>query len=229
MIAPSLDAAPVSAAEAFTCPDAQVRAGGPHIGGGWIGYLAYPDTTTSQAPALPAAAGGWTDTILRLDHDGCWWYETLTDRTCPDYLSRAALDLADTVGKTDTLDNTAIPEPRWGIDWFLPDRDTHRHGVEQCLDAIRAGEVYQACVCTRFIGDYTGDPLAFFADAITRTGPARAAYLEGPWGAVASLSPELFVSRHGHRLASSPIKAPFHWTATPTSCVRPSRMSPRTS
>ncbi|MFD6856991.1 aminodeoxychorismate synthase component I [Rhodococcus sp. NPDC060086] len=201
VIAPSLEAVPVAATEAFACPDRQVRAGGPHIGGGWIGYLAYPDTTTTQSPSLPAAAGGWTDTVLRLDHDGCWWYETLSDRTCPDTLAGAVLDPA---GST--------IEPRWSIDWSLPDRDTHRHGVEQCLDAIRAGEVYQACVCTRFTGTHTGDPLSFFADAITRTSPSRAAYLEGPWGAVASLSPELFVSRHGHRLASSPIKGtlPLH-------------------
>ncbi len=223
VVAPSLEVAPVSAAESFTCPDAQVRAGGPLIGGGWIGYLAYPDTTTSHPSALPAAAGGWSDTVLRLDPDGCWWYETLTDDTCPDALARAVLDPAVTV------DNTASPEPRWDIDWSLPDRDAHRHGVEQCLDAIRAGEVYQACVCTRFTGDYTGSPLAFFSDAITRTCPDRAAYLEGPWGAVASLSPELFVSRHGHRLASSPIKAHSRWTGTPTICRHPSKMSQRTS
>ena len=66
-----------------------------------------------------------------------------------------------------------------------------------CLEAIRAGEVYQACVCTQFTGTVTGDPLDFFADAVARTAPARAAYLAGEWGAVASLSPELFLARRG--------------------------------
>ena len=169
-----------------------------------MGYLAYPDPVTSRPPALPVAAGGCTDTVLRLDHDGYWWYETLTDRECSDALARAVI--ADPADRTDTVGTAAVPEAQWNIDWSLPERDAHRHGVEQCLDAIRAGEVYQACVCTRFTGDYTGDPLSFFVDAITRTNPARAAYLEGSWGSVASLSPELFVSRHGRRLASSPIK-----------------------
>ncbi|MCK0089646.1 aminodeoxychorismate synthase component I [Rhodococcus sp. HNM0563] len=204
VIAPSLGAQPAAATDAFTCPDIQVRDSGPRIGGGWMGYLAYPDPVTSRPPALPVAAGGWTDTVLRLDHDGYWWYETLTDRECSDALARAVI--ADPADRTDTVGTAAVPEAQWNIDWSLPERDAHRHGVEQCLDAIRAGEVYQACVCTRFTGDYTGDPLSFFVDAITRTNPARAAYLEGSWGSVASLSPELFVSRHGRRLASSPIK-----------------------
>ncbi|MEE2031572.1 aminodeoxychorismate synthase component I [Rhodococcus chondri] len=196
VIAPSLTTASVPPAEAFDCPQIPSREDGPRIGGGWIGYLAYPDETadpTAPPPALPVAAGGWTDTVLRLDDDECWWYESLTDAPCP-------ADVA-----------AAVTEPghsqaEWHIDWTGPDRDVHRHGIEQCLAAIRAGEVYQACVCTRFSGRWTGDPLAFFTTAIARTRPARAAFLQGSWGAVASLSPELFVSRHGDALLSSPIK-----------------------
>ena len=61
-----------------------------------------------------------------------------------------------------------------------------------CLAAIAAGEVYQACVCTQFTGRLHGASVDFFADTVARTAPARAAYLAGEWGAVASLSPELF-------------------------------------
>ena len=75
-----------------------------------------------------------------------------------------------------------------------------------CLDAIGAGEVYQACVCTQIAGRVTGSPVDFFADAVARTTPARAAFVSGEWGAVASLSPELFLSRVGDALVSSPIK-----------------------
>ena len=52
----------------------------------------------------------------------------------------------------------------------------------------------------------------FFAEAVTRTTPARAAFLAGDWGAVASLSPELFLRRSGDRVSSSPIKGtlPLH-------------------
>ena len=44
------------------------------------------------------------------------------------------------------------------IDWGAADRASHRAGVLACLDAIPAGEVYQACVCTQFAGTLAGDP-----------------------------------------------------------------------
>jgi para-aminobenzoate synthetase component 1 len=98
------------------------------------------------------------------------------------------------------------------IDWLEPDFASHQDGVAACLAAIGAGEVYQACVCTQFTGTLRGSSLEFFADAVTRTMPARAAYLAGDWGAVASLSPELFVRRVGDAVTSSPIKGtlPLH-------------------
>jgi para-aminobenzoate synthetase component 1 len=87
--------------------------------------------------------------------------------------------------------------------------------VVACLDAITGGEVYQACVCTQFIGRIDGAPVDFFADAVTRTAPARAAYLSGDWGAVASLSPELFLRRRGADVTSSPIKGTLPRDADP--------------
>jgi para-aminobenzoate synthetase component 1 len=73
-------------------------------------------------------------------------------------------------------------------------------------------------VCTQIAGRIGGAaPTAvdFFADAVARTSPARAAYLAGEWGAVASLSPELFLSRHGQRVTSSPIKGTLPLTDSP--------------
>ena len=81
------------------------------------------------------------------------------------------------------------PEP-WAIDWVEPDRDVHHAGVLACLEAIAAGEVYQACVCTQYVGALRGMPFYFFADMVARTAPARAAFVAGDWGAVASLSPD---------------------------------------
>ncbi|SUE16946.1 aminodeoxychorismate synthase [Rhodococcus gordoniae] len=203
VLVPSVSVESVPPAEAFSLsPDAPVSGGDrPLIGGGRIGYLAYPDRVPDR-PALPLAASGWTDTVLRLDADGCWWYETLGTAPCPDDLASAVLD----------------PSPvasGWHIAWTPPSRDEHRRGVERCLEAIRAGEVYQACVCTRFTGRWDGDPLAFFADGISRTAPTRAAYLQGSWGAVASLSPELFVSLHDDTMRSSPIKGTLPRSADP--------------
>ncbi|MEU5843523.1 aminodeoxychorismate synthase component I [Rhodococcus sp. NPDC047139] len=209
VLVPSVSVESVPSAEVFSLPaDGPVSCGddGPLIGGGRIGYLAYPDRIPEH-PALPLAASGWTDTVLRLDLDGCWWYETLGTAPCPDDLASAVLDSTPVASGRMASD--------WHIEWTPPVREEHRRGVERCLDAIRAGEVYQACVCTRFTGRWGGDPLAFFADGISRTAPARAAYLEGSWGAVASLSPELFVSLHGDTMRSSPIKGTLPRSADP--------------
>ncbi len=195
VIAPSVTVAPVVPAEAFTVPPGD-RSGA--VGGGWIGYLSYPDGAGAR---IPEAAGGWTDSVLRCDLDGIWWYESLSGATMPDWL-RAAV--------------TAPAHPRpWRIDWTAPDRTAHRAGVLACLAAIAAGEVYQACVCTQFTGGVSGSPLDFFADAVARTAPDRAAYLAGSWGAVASLSPELFLRRRGPSVTSSPIKGTLPRHADP--------------
>lgn len=158
------------------------------VGGGWIGYLSYPDGTG----VLPQAAGGWTDCVLRLDRQGNWWFESLSGAPCP-------AELAETVR------HGGVVAP-WHLDWTAPDAEQHRHAVRACLAAITEGEVYQACVCTRFTGALDGDPAQLFASGVEADNPARAAYLAGPWGAVVSFSPELFLARHSRTVLSSPIK-----------------------
>jgi para-aminobenzoate synthetase component 1 len=196
VIAPSITLAPVDPAAVF---DVTPGVGTGAVGGGWIGYLSYPDPgADGAAPRIPQAAGGWTDCVLRLDADGFWWYESLSGAMPSDWLAPALA--------------IRPPDGHCDIDWRMPDSAQHRAGVLSCLEAIRAGEVYQACVCTQFTGTVTGSPLHFFTDAVTRTTAARSAYLEGDWGAVASLSPELFLRRIGERVCSSPIKGtlPLH-------------------
>ncbi|SIM30335.1 aminodeoxychorismate synthase component I [Mycobacteroides abscessus] len=207
IIAPSLATRPVLPRQAFggkTSHAGTVAQGA--VGGGWIGYLGYPDRAAAgRAQRLPAAAGGWTNAVLRLGEDECWWYESLLDQECPEWILHA-------------LTHPCDPAP-WSIDWTPPDREHHRGAVGRCLEAIAAGEVYQACVCTQFRGTLTGGSLDFFADAVTRTAPARAAYLAGIWGAVASLSPELFLRRNGTDVCSSPIKGTLAATEDPAALL----------
>jgi para-aminobenzoate synthetase component 1 len=70
-------------------------------------------------------------------------------------------------------------------------------------------------VCTQFVGRIDGAPIDFFVEAAARTTPARAAYVAGAWGAVASLSPELFLRRSGETVTSSPIKGTLPRHADP--------------
>ena len=207
VIAPSVPVSPVDADDAFDVRPGPTGPDGPDataVGGGWVGYLSYPDAgADGRANRIPEAAGGWTDCVLRRDRDAQWWYESLSGAPMPDWLATA-------------LAAPPAPARDCRIGWDAADRETHRDGVLSCLEAIAAGEVYQACVCTQFSGNVIGDPLDFFVDGVARTSPARAAYVAGPWGAVASLSPELFLRRRGTAVASSPIKGTLPLDAWPS-------------
>jgi para-aminobenzoate synthetase component 1 len=177
------------------------------VGGGWIGYLSYPDQGSDGQPTrIPEAAGGWTDCVLRCDIDRQWWFESLSGTRMPGWLSEVLA----------AHTPHSAPARACRIDWDAADRQAHRGGVLACLEAIRAGEVYQACVCTQFTGAIAGEPLDFFIDGVARTAPARAAYVAGDWGAVASLSPELFLCRRGDMVTSSPIKGTLPLSAPPS-------------
>jgi para-aminobenzoate synthetase component 1 len=207
VIAPSLTVSPVTYGDFGALTDAQrtpARRNHPNgaVGGGWFGYLSYPDASSDGRPfRIPEAAGGWTDCVLRQDRDGHWWYESLSGAALPEWVAGA-------------LRNPLLPRA-FDISWGEADRDAHRAGVLNCLEAIAAGEIYQACVCTQFAGRLDGAAIDFFVDAVERTSPARAAYLAGEWGSVASLSPELFLRRVGDAVTSSPIKGTLPRTADP--------------
>ncbi|OBG50795.1 aminodeoxychorismate synthase, component I [Mycolicibacterium fortuitum] len=203
VIAPSVSVVPVAPDSCFEVPQ---NAPGPagSVGGGWFGYLCYPDPGADGAPPrIPVAAGGWSDCVLRQDADGLWWFESLSGAELPTWLHTVR----------------AAEPRRYALTWVAPDRDDHRRGVLACLEAIAAGEVYQACVCTRFTGHIDGDPIDFFTEAVARTAPSRAAYVAGDWGAVASLSPELFLRRTGTAVASSPIKGTLPSSADPAALL----------
>jgi para-aminobenzoate synthetase component I len=198
IIAPSLKAVAVD--DVFAVPTGESSAA---IGGGWFGYLSYPDAgVDGLGPRIPEAAGGWSDCVLRQDRDGQWWYESLSGEPLSPWIAE--------VLRSHSSART------YRIAWGEADRDAHRRGVHECLEAIAAGEIYQACVCTQFAGRIHGAPIDFFVDAVERTSPARAAYLAGEWGAVASLSPELFLRRRGETVTSSPIKGTLPRHADPS-------------
>ena len=137
VIAPSLTANPVGVGEVFDVSPGAGDAGA--VGGGWFGYLSYPDAgADGRPPRLPEAAGGWTDCVLRQDSDGHWWYESLSGAPLSDWVADAV--------------RNPLPPRSFDITWGDADREAHRRGVLECLDAIAAGEVYQACVCTQFAG-----------------------------------------------------------------------------
>ncbi|WP_017973373.1 aminodeoxychorismate synthase component I [Actinopolyspora halophila] len=174
------------------------------VGGGWIGYLGYGLTDPADAERLPrrrlpATAWGWADHVLRLDSGGQWWFEALA-RQEPRELGAELAELVRNAAE-ESYEFAPATGP---VD--APDAALHRKSVRRCVEEIAAGEIFQANVCSRFSLPFEGSPLELFTAGSSRFRPARAAYLAGDWGAVASLSPELFLARHGDVVHSSPIK-----------------------
>lgn len=167
----------------------------------WFGYLGFPVRATESA--LPTAVGGLTGEVLVL-RDGRWHHQSVDETPCAPWIA-------------DALATTTRAENAWSATWVAPERQPHLAAIEECLEAIRAGEVYQACVCTRFTGEITGDPAEFFSSVTSATRPAKAAYLHGNWGTVASFSPESFLRRTGNLVSSSPIKGTVGADAEPES------------
>ncbi|GAA0512731.1 aminodeoxychorismate synthase component I [Saccharopolyspora subtropica] len=198
VLAPSVEVKAVAPENAFSTVDLPAGTAEPGpVGGGWIGYLGYGLTDPGPWPRrLPTAAWGWADHVLRRDAGGQWWFESLS-RPEPELVA----ELAGLVAGDDP------PPAGWTAGPVAePDADEYRKAVRSCVEEIAAGEIFQANICTRFAVPFRGDPLELFAVGSERFRPARAAYVAGAWGAVASLSPERFLSRRGRVVQSSPIK-----------------------
>jgi para-aminobenzoate synthetase / 4-amino-4-deoxychorismate lyase len=91
------------------------------------------------------------------------------------------------------------------LDAFRPSGG-HRAAVAECRERIAAGEVFQANVCMRLDDGFDGDPAQLFCRLADELRPSRGAFVAGPWGAVASMSPELFLRRDERSVWSEPIK-----------------------
>ena len=195
VLAPSVSLRPVVAVPPPLSPvDGPAGA----VGGGWVGYLGYGLTDPVPRPRLlPGAVAGWADHVLRRDAAGRWWYEELGDGDPARRDELAAL-----------VASGADPPPApWRASGLrCPDPERYRAAVRAAVEEIAAGEVYQVNICTRYEARFAGDPAELYATGVARWRPARSALLAGPWGAVVSFSPELFLARHDTIVTSSPIK-----------------------
>ena len=190
--------------------DAEGGAASGAVGGGWFGFLGYnlgarlervPPPPPRHVP-LPDFALAFYDHVLRLDRDGRWWFEALwTDER--DAQLRARLELlrgrlAEGVRERPVWVGTFQPAPPGGAG--------HMTAIDECRERIAAGEIFQANLCLRLEAEWQGDPLDLFARTAGTLEPRHAGVVAGPWGAVCSLSPELFLRRRGREVVSEPIK-----------------------
>jgi para-aminobenzoate synthetase/4-amino-4-deoxychorismate lyase len=186
------------------------------VGGGWFGYLGYslgatvepvPPPPPRPAP-LPAFALAFYDHLLHLDETGQWWFEALWTGAREGALKERLTRLSGRLS-AGVRDRTV-----WVSDFGFtpPGAAGHVRAVAECRERIAAGEIFQANICLRLEGRVEGNPADLFTRAAGELRPRHAAYLRGPWGALVSMSPELFLRRRGREVISEPIKgtAPRH-------------------
>jgi para-aminobenzoate synthetase/4-amino-4-deoxychorismate lyase len=170
------------------------------FGGGWIGYLGYgasarflPVPPPAEPRRLPDSWFGYYDHVLRRDRrTGQWTFESLDgDARLGELLHRA---------RTTPLGYEC------GEFELTPSPAEHEAAVAATVSRIRRGDLFQANICLRLEAGFTGDPLDAFCAAATALDPPYAAFLRPPHGAIASLSPELFLRHHGPGVLSQPIK-----------------------
>ena len=179
------------------------------FGGGWIGSWGYQlGATLERLPASPPRPMpqadftlGFYDYVLR-STNGAWWFEALvTDE-------RSGLIDAE-YDRLSALLARSAPDPTGydvGTFEMTPSAQEHKAVLATTLDHIMAGDIFQANLCVRLEAPFTGDPLDVFCQGVEALRPAYAAFVRGPDGALASMSPELFLRRTGDEVLSSPIK-----------------------
>ena len=197
----------------------------PGFGGGWIGYLGFgfggevlPVPPAPGSPRqLPAWWFGHYDHVLRRDQPtGEWFFEALWTAGRDEALERRFEDLSG---------RPRAPAPpargyRCGDFLLAPPAAEHKAAVSRAVEYIRRGDIFQANICLRLEADFDGDPLDAFCQAVTVLQPPYAAFMRVPGGAVASLSPELFLRRKGRAVLSRPVKGTHRRSPRPRQARR---------
>jgi para-aminobenzoate synthetase/4-amino-4-deoxychorismate lyase len=152
---------------------------------------------------LPAWWFGYYDHVLRRDRvTGRWFFEA-------HYAPGRGRVVERRLAELQRRARAPRPEPAdysCGTFRLIPSAEEHKSAVRQTVGHIRRGDIFQANICLRMETSFDGDPLDAFCRAATRLDPPYAAFLRVPGGAVASLSPELFLRRTGTVVLSQPIK-----------------------
>jgi para-aminobenzoate synthetase/4-amino-4-deoxychorismate lyase len=176
------------------------------VGGGWVGVLGFglgalvervPPPPPRPVPA-PAARLAFYDHVLHQDADGRWWFEALVTPG-----RAAALDARLAELRARAPRAAAFATDPWRA---VPGPAGHGRAVAAAVERIAHGDLFQANLTLRLESRLHGAAVDLFATAARALRPAHAAFVGGPGGAVASLSPELFLRRRGRAVRSSPIK-----------------------
>jgi para-aminobenzoate synthetase component I len=85
--------------------------------------------------------------------------------------------------------------------------ESYREAFERIQNYIAAGDCYQVNLAQRFSAPFEGDPWqAYKALRATAAAPFSGFIAQGDGNAILSVSPERFISLHGQRVETAPIK-----------------------
>jgi anthranilate/para-aminobenzoate synthase component I len=177
------------------------------VGGGWFGWLSYPDSSSWRLSDDVMNVGdhlGFYPCVLRYRRDdGCWYDEALLGIVSDGSLDTRRRDLAALLRRPGSNGGRAYRVGRLRLQesrtWYIA-------SVSACIERIRAGDVYQANLCFRMDADFAGDVTSLFADLVDALQPAYGALICTRSHAIVSVSPELFLRRNGDTVTSAPIK-----------------------
>lgn len=192
-------------------PDATAPAGAEGaVGGGWVGHLGFglgrelerlPPDPPRPVPG-PDAQLAYYDHVLRRDAHGDWWFEALRTDT-----RAAALDARlDELRRRLAAPLAPGPARLRHVAPAAPGYAGHRAAVAAGVEAIAAGEIFQANLCLRVEARLEGEAIDLFARTVEALAPAYGAFLGDGDRALVSLSPELFLRREGRAVRTAPIK-----------------------
>lgn len=125
------------------------------------------------------------------------WHHILQAATHPSHPSHPSHPLAPTLP---TPLHLAHPVPSNFT------RSTFISAVQQALNFIRAGDIYQVNLAQRFGPVPIPDPWAFWTTLYQRSPAPCAAFLDAGDFQIASVSPELFLRLHDRHIVTRPIK-----------------------
>jgi para-aminobenzoate synthetase/4-amino-4-deoxychorismate lyase len=193
-----------------------------HVGGGWFGWFGF-GLAASVEELLPAPRRGerlpffdlaFHDHVVVCDAEGRWWFEALWTSARSRFLRERLCVWRERLNCDPPPARPFHAGPLRPVGTGLAG---HRLAVADTVDRIAAGELSQANICLRFEAQCEGDPLDLWMRAMAASAPAYGAYVApGRRGqSVVSLSPELFLRRHGREVITRPIKGTASADADP--------------
>jgi len=182
----------------------------PSGAGMWIGFCSYdlgrtiepsacaPGGTKSGDSRWPAIELAWCPAAFVHDNSTGEWQSVGN-----------AAHLRDITASIEAGEPAAAGSPRVGSLRSCFTASAYRAAVQRVIDAIAAGDIFQANLTQRFSAAFTGSSRMLAMDALRCSGAWFGAYLELPDGrTICSLSPELFLDLDGRTrcVTTRPVK-----------------------